>query len=209
MPSKDGISKSEAMQYDDQCRQAEWHGHEALFGMMFEHVLPGQAILDLGIGTGLAAALFHKAGLEVCGIDASEAMLEICARKSVARELVVRDVTRDVWPYGGDRFDHLVSCGLFHFISPRNLDVIFGEAHRVLKPGGTFGFTAKGVVGGKTEYIDRESGAHIYCTGEPAIEKLATGHRFRVLKKMPYWTFNDAGRTEPSVFYLYVVQKRG
>jgi ubiquinone/menaquinone biosynthesis C-methylase UbiE len=55
----------------------EWHGHEALFGMMFEYVLPGQPILDIGIGTGLIAALFKKAGLEVYGIDISGEMLEV------------------------------------------------------------------------------------------------------------------------------------
>ncbi|OPY28880.1 MAG: hypothetical protein A4E28_01267 [Methanocella sp. PtaU1.Bin125] len=209
MALKDSISKSEAAQYDEQCRQMEWHGHEALFGMMFEYISPGQAILDIGIGTGLMAALFHKAGLEVRGIDASEAMLEICARKGVARELVVRDVSESGWPYRDESFSHLVSCGLFHFLNARNLDVVFGEAHRILKPGGTFGFTAKGIIGGRTEYIDRESGIRIFCMSEAAVEALTTRYRFRVLKKMPYWTFNDAGRTEPAVFYLYVVKKRG
>lgn len=209
MPERDKTSEEAAMKYDQLCRQMEWHGHEALFGMMFEYILPGQPILDLGIGTGLIAALFQKAGLEVYGIDVSEEMLEVCAQKNVARELAVRDVSRPDWPYRDERFTHLVSCGLFHFLSARNLEVVFGEAHRVLKPGGTFGFTAKGILGGKTEYIDRESGIRIYCMSEPIIEALATGHGFRVLKKMPYWTYNDPGRTEPSVFYLYVVKKRG
>ncbi len=33
--------------------------------------------------TGLSATLFHKAGLEVFGLDASEEMLEVCKLKGI------------------------------------------------------------------------------------------------------------------------------
>lgn len=207
MPEPERTTEEQAMQYDYLCRQMEWHGHEALFGMMFEYVLPGQSILDIGTGTGLIAALFQKAGLEVYGIDISGEMLEVCARKHVARELVVGDISQPGWPYAGERFSHLTCCGVFHFLSDRDLDVVFTEAHRVLKSKGTFGFTVKGIIEGKTEYVDRESGIRIYCLSEPYVEELAAGHGFKVLKMMPYWTYNDLERKERSVFYLYVTKK--
>jgi ubiquinone/menaquinone biosynthesis C-methylase UbiE len=207
MPQRDSISTSEAAQYDEQCLQMEWHGHEALFGMMYEYLLPGQTVLDLGTGTGLMAALFHKAGLEVYGNDISEEMLEACRRKDVARELAVVDISQPGWPYANKSFGHLTACGVFHFLADKDLDVVFGEARRVLKAEGTFGFTVKGVFGGQTEYLDREYGIRIYCMSEASVEALAARHRFRVLKKMPYWTYNDPERKERSVFYLYVTQK--
>lgn len=207
MPESDKTREEPAMEYDRLCRQMEWHGHEALFGMMFEYILPGQPILDIGTGTGLIAALFQKAGLEVYGIDISEEMLEVCRRKNVARELAAADISQPGWPYGDERFSHLVSCGVSHFLADSELDVVFSEAHRVLKTDGTFGFTVKGIIGDKTEYVDRESGTRIYCMSEPSAEELAAGHGFKVLKKMPYWTYNDLERKERSVFYLYVTKK--
>jgi ubiquinone/menaquinone biosynthesis C-methylase UbiE len=207
MPEPDKISEEAAMQYDQQCRQMEWHGHEALFGMMFEHVLPGEAILDLGTGTGLIAALFLKAGLDVYGMDTSEEMLEVCRWKNTAMELSIGDISQPDWPYDDERFSHLTCCGVFHFLSNRELDTVFSETHRVLKTDGMFGFTVKGIIEGKTEYVDSESRTRIYCLSETKVEELAAGHGFEVLKKMPYWTFNDLERKERSVFYLYVTKK--
>ena len=201
---KPGTSRAE--QYDRQCEMMEWHGHEALFGMTFEYLSPGQAILDAGIGTGLNAVLFHKAGLDVYGADRSEEMLKACARKKVAKEIKACDLSMPGWPYGPDAFDHVTSCGLFHFIG--NLDPVFAEVRRVLKAGGTFGFTVKGVIDGKTTYVDPGSGIRIYCHGEPVVDGLLAWHGFEPLKRMIYWTYNDLEKREKSFFILYVVKKK-
>ena len=206
MPEPWEISRGDAGRYDDQCEQMEWHGHEALFGMMFEYLRPGQSVLDTGTGTGLMAALFHKAGLAVYGVDGSVEMLKVCARKGVAKELKVCDLSRPDWPYEREAFDHVTSCGLFHFIE--DLNGPFAEVHRVLKAGGTFGFTAKGVIGGKTAHVDSGSGTRIYCHGEDVVAGLMARQGFELLKKTTYWTYNDPDRNEPSFFVLYVARKR-
>ena len=198
------IDDSDAVRYDHFCELMEWHGHEALFGMMFEYLLPGQAILDAGTGTGLIAALFHKAGLKVYGIDLSEEMLGVCEGKKITEELKVCDVSQPGWPYPDETFDHVTACGVFHFIG--DLDPAFGEVQRLLKAGGTFGFTVKGVIDNRAEYADTEYGITIYCHGEPYVEKLMARHGFTLLKRMVYWTYNDLDKKEKSFFILYVTK---
>jgi ubiquinone/menaquinone biosynthesis C-methylase UbiE len=184
----------------------DFRGHEVLFSMMREYVRPGQSVLDLGIGTGLLAALFHRASLRVYGVDNSEEMLKVCAEKSVTEELKVCDISRPGWPYGDETFDHVTACGVFHFI--RDPDVVFSEAARVLKPGGSFDFTVKGMLDGKTEYNDKGSGIRINCHGDAVIDALIARHGFGLLKRMTYWTYNDLDMTERSFFELYVTEKK-
>lgn len=198
-------STSVAELYDGQCRQMEWHGHEALFGMMFEYVRPGQSILDLGTGTGLNAALFHKAGLKVYGFDLSKEMLAVCGAKRITEGLILQDVSQPGWPYPDAAFDHVTACGIFHFV--RDLDVVFAEVRRLLKAGGIFGFTIKGVIDGRAAYVDPGYGIAIYCYREPYVGEQMARHGFKLLKKMEYWTYNDLEKTERSFFILYVARK--
>ena len=66
-------------EYDESARKYGWYTPEVLFGLMHEHLTAGDRLLDLGIGTGLSAVPFAKAGLVVCGLDGSRKMLNRCA----------------------------------------------------------------------------------------------------------------------------------
>jgi predicted TPR repeat methyltransferase len=141
MSSAAALHNAYAADYD---RQVAAYGScvaEALFGLCYEFVRPGQSVLDLGIGTGLSAALFAKAGLAVYGMDFSPAMLELCRVKGVAVGLTLHDVQATPWPYSAGAFAHVVCCGVLHFIP--ELETILGEAERVLQAGGLFAFTTK------------------------------------------------------------------
>lgn len=81
-----------AADYDNQVRASNCLIAEALFGLSFEYLQPGQRLLDLGIGSGLSAILFDKAGLHVYGMDFSPAMLELCRSKGIAIELKRHDL---------------------------------------------------------------------------------------------------------------------
>ncbi|WP_424359065.1 class I SAM-dependent DNA methyltransferase [Methanocella sp. MCL-LM] len=193
-----------APQYDDLCQAMECHAQDVLFGLCFEYLSPGQKLLDLGIGTGLSAALFHKAGLEVYGADFSPDMLRECEKKGLARELKVCDIGSGDWPYEAGQFHHVTACGLFHFIG--DLDRVFSEARRVMVPGGTFSLTVKSVEGGKEVYVDPGSGIAVYCHDQAYIEELAGKYGFTPLKRLAFYMYDDLDKKKRSLFAAYVVK---
>jgi predicted TPR repeat methyltransferase len=130
-----------ASDYDQQVRAAGCYLEEVLFGLCFEYIQPHQRLLDLGIGSGLSAVPFAKAGLQVVGMDFSRAMLDLCHAKGIASELKLHDLQATPWPFPEETFDHLVCCGVFHFLS--DLETIFEEAKRVVREAGIFAFTTK------------------------------------------------------------------
>jgi predicted TPR repeat methyltransferase len=130
-----------AADYDNQVISYGCHLAEVLFGLGYEYIQPDQRLLDAGIGTGLSAELFAKAGLIVDGFDFSPAMLEICKHKNIASDLKQHDLQRIPWPFPDKHYDILVCCGVMHFVS--DLEGILGEARRVLRTGSIFAFSTK------------------------------------------------------------------
>jgi len=78
------LHDSYAADYDNQVQAYDCHMAEVLFGLCYEFIQPDQRLLDVGIGSGLAALPFAKAGLEISGMDFSPAMLAICRAKGIA-----------------------------------------------------------------------------------------------------------------------------
>ena len=138
MSSNDDYSEF-ASQYDSTVEQFQSFADAAVFGLMYDHRKPGEKVLDIGIGTGLASKRLARYGLDVYGVDASEAMLKECERKGITKELKLADVTRGSLPYDTDFFDHALTCGMLHFFE--DLYELFAETVRVLRDGGTFTFT--------------------------------------------------------------------
>ncbi len=130
-----------AADYDAQVAAYESFIAEALFGLCFAFVRPGERLLDVGIGSGLAAAPFARVGLRVSGMDFAAAMLDLCRAKGIAEDLRQHDLQRAPWPYATAAFDHAICCGVCHFVP--TLESTFSEARRVLRPGGIFAFTTK------------------------------------------------------------------
>jgi predicted TPR repeat methyltransferase len=143
-PGFDGAALHDAYaaDYDEQVRAYDCYLAEALFGLAFEFVRPGERLLDVGIGSGLSAAPFAQAGLRVSGMDFAPAMLDLCRAKGIADDLRRHDLRRTPWPYASRAFDHAVACGVFHFLS--DLETIFDETARVVQAGGVLAFTTKG-----------------------------------------------------------------
>lgn len=123
------------------------HGFVAQYGKgLLEFVAPdpGQAILDLGCGTGtLTAELAARAG-RVVGIDASPEMVEAAKRHFPEREFLVADAL-DL-PFMAE-FDVVFSNAVFHWLPDH--DRLLKNIRRALKPGGRLvcEFGAKGNVG--------------------------------------------------------------
>lgn len=128
-----------ANQYEHHAAVSGWHGHEILFGLMYEFIKPHETLLDIGIGTGLSSFLFHKAGLQVSGFDNSDKMLEGCKSKSFSGETIKHDLRDVPFPYETNSFDHIISLGVLNFFA--DLELVIKEAARIIKSKGIFGFT--------------------------------------------------------------------
>jgi SAM-dependent methyltransferase len=93
---------------------------------------PGERVLDLGCGDGQLTARLAAAGLEVCGVDASPAMVA-AAR---ARGIAAKEGAAEKLPYADESFDAVFSNAALHWV--RGQDEMMSEVYRVLKPGGRF-----------------------------------------------------------------------
>jgi len=138
----------DATLYEQQVMERCWHGHEILFGLMYEFVNPKETLLDIGIGTGLSSLLFHKAGLQISGFDSSQEMLAGCTSKGFSAELIQHDLRNVPYPYEKDSFNHVISLAVLNFFD--DLAPVFKEASRIIKPRGVFGFTVEEQKPGQT-----------------------------------------------------------
>jgi len=191
-----------AADYDSQVHASGCYIAEVLFGLSFEYLQPGQRLLDLGIGSGLSAILFDKAGLQVCGMDFSPAMLELCRAKGFAVELKRHDLGQSPWPYETEQFDHLVCCGVLHFLV--SLENVFREAGRVLRAGGIFAFTTKlpssPIDGGREYEHTLVDGLNIFSHCPDYVKSSIEKYSFEQLKVLKCFVGQDA-------FYAWIVQK--
>lgn len=193
-----------AADYDDQVRAYGAYLAEVLFGLAYEAVRPGQRLIDLGIGSGLSAALFAKAGLEVYGMDFSPAMLDLCRAKGIAVDLRQQDLLQTPWPYDDQFFDHAVCCGVLHFIG--ELDSIFAETGRVMRPGGLFAFTTKAPARplGAGQTFDRQlsDGLDVFSHAPAYVQPVLDRHGFRRDKALRCFVGDE-------IFWAWLARKEG
>lgn len=101
---------------------------------------PGEAVLDIGCGTGtLAIAAKRAVGAgTVQGIDASPEMLARArdkARKADA-DIVFTEAPAQDLPFPDAQFDVVLTTVMLHHLSRSARERCLAEARRVLKPGG-------------------------------------------------------------------------
>jgi SAM-dependent methyltransferase len=107
----------------------------------FAGVARGEALLDVGCGTGPVAVTAARAGAKVRALDLSPALLEHARRNADTAGVEVDFKEGDVesLPYPDAAFDVVVSQ-FGHMFAPRP-DVAIREMLRVLKPGGRIAFS--------------------------------------------------------------------
>jgi ubiquinone/menaquinone biosynthesis C-methylase UbiE len=116
--------------YDEEAEASNWLGPEVVFGLSYKYMNSGEKILDIGIGTGLSSILFHKAGLNVYGMDNSDEMLEDCRKKQFTIDLVKHDLQNRPYPYESNSMNHAVCAGVMQFF--KDPAPIFQEISRIL-----------------------------------------------------------------------------
>jgi len=192
-----------AADYDAQVVAYDCYLAEALFGLCYDLVKPAQSLLDLGIGSGLSAAPFARAGLRVAGMDFAPGMLDLCRAKGIAVDLRQHNLCHIPWPYDPASFDHAVCCGVFHFIG--NLEPVFGAAANVLRPGGLFAFTTKWPAAAlaPSEPFERrvEGGLDVFSHAPDAIAAFMAGVGFDRLRQLRCYVGQD-------VFAVWVARRR-
>jgi malonyl-CoA O-methyltransferase len=124
----------------------------------------GLAVLDLGCGTGRHALWLAAAGGSVTAVDFSEGMLSEARRKpgASAVSFLVHDLHQPL-PFEASAFDRIVSGLVLEHL--RDLRFVFGEARRVLQPGGRAVVSAMHpamfLKGAQARFTDPESGEKI------------------------------------------------
>jgi len=108
--------------------------------MAIAELKPGEAVLDLGSGSGLdcflAAQQVGGTG-KVVGLDMTDSMLELAARnlkKVGATNVTFQKGEMESMPLPDNEFDVIISNCVIN-LSP-DKDAVFAESFRVLKPGG-------------------------------------------------------------------------
>jgi SAM-dependent methyltransferase len=98
----------------------------------------GASLLDIASGPGYVAAEAKRRGWSPAGIDFSEAMVAMARKLNPGIEFQVGDA--EALSFQDAAFDRAVmNFGILHLAQP---DAAVREAHRVLRAGGAFGFTA-------------------------------------------------------------------
>jgi SAM-dependent methyltransferase len=90
---------------------------------------PGRDVLDVGIGTGIAARQFQAAGCRVLGVEVDARMAEFARQRGSQVEVA----KFEEWDPAGRRFDIVIAGQTWHWIDP-----VAGatKAAAVLRPGG-------------------------------------------------------------------------
>jgi predicted TPR repeat methyltransferase len=196
-----------AEDYDTLAGQSEWFGGDALFGMMFEYVRPGDRLIDLGIGTGLGSQPFHCAGLKISGIDISKPMLSKCRVKGISSDLRLHDLRRPL-PFADREFDHAIAVGVFHFIE--DVGILVKETSRIIKLGGIFGYTT---ISPEDESKDvseqRIHGFLIYQHSHRLMNSLLGQIGFQVLKTTRFTYYSDPSKSVQVTSRTYVARYVG
>ena len=200
------------MDYDRMVSEWGWNP-EVFFGLMWPHVQRGQSLLDIGIGTGLSAEPFRKAGMTVHGFDRSTEMLAACARKDIAADLKRHDITKLPWPYQVESFDLALCGGLLHLFG--DLLPYLSEAARVMKLGGVAGFAvsraAPGEVSdplvGYAKVYDEAGGIDVYKHTDEYALRVFREVGFDLLKRLVFLAFVSPETGAEQFYTLYLVRR--
>ena len=116
--------------------QRHWHTAKHVLARMPAE--PGEAVLDLGTGSGYALRALREAKAigRGYGLDASPAMLENARSYTDDPDVGFLRGDFDSLPFGTDSLDHVFSMEAFYYAA--DPEQTLAEINRVVRPGGTF-----------------------------------------------------------------------
>jgi ubiquinone/menaquinone biosynthesis C-methylase UbiE len=103
-----------------------------VFYSHLDFVKPGMKLLDLACGDGTDLVYYKKLGADIYGLDASDELIKIAETKLEGVNLKV-GLFENI-PFEDNYFDIVLSK--YAIMTSANMEPVFKEIHRVLKPGG-------------------------------------------------------------------------
>lgn len=136
---------------------------EVLFELLGAQLGRDLEILDLGCGTGLLGRRLRPHARRLIGVDLAPVMIEEARTREIYDALVLADV-RDYLRARADPLDLVVATDVFIYVG--DLDEIFSQVSRVLRPGGLFAFSVEQFDGeGFALLLSARFGhSYAYCT---------------------------------------------
>ena len=153
-------------------------------------------ILDLGCGTGLAAAALAPFDGRLTGVDLSGGMLEQAAKRGHYAELVKAEAVAFMVDHPAG-FDLVFAADVVNYFG--DLEPVFAGAARALRPGGLFAFSIETMAGDGHRL--QPSGRFTHATSY--VERAASG--FSVLAQQATTIRIEAGR--PAAGHLLVLRR--
>lgn len=146
----------------------------------FSEPLPGGwDILDLGCGTGLVGVAMAPYARHLVGVDLSSGMLAKARERSLYHRLERSELLSMMRREPDGSYDAIMAADLFIYIG--DMDDVFGEAKRLLRRDGLFGFSL--------ESLDAPLDYKLlpttrYAHASAYLDKLAAKHAFRICRKV-------------------------
>ncbi len=208
------ISREFAQNYDVYSIENHWTSPNVLFNQSIEYLKKDALLLDIGIGTGLSAEPFKKAGLKIYGLDNSEHMLEICASKNIADTLILHDINVLPLPFPNQMFDGVIANGLFHLTG--YIKSLLGDIKRLLKRNAIFAFTIDKyvasnsnddsipMINGIWQKYNAEYNFYTYKHSNEYILELLKNLNFSNLKILDFCAFKSINENREVYFRAYV-----
>ena len=143
----------------------EWHQLKPLFPP-----LQGKDVLDLGCGYGWHCKFAAEQGaVRVLGLDLSSKMIAEARKRSGERQIEYRVCGIEEYEYPENAWDCVVSNLALHYIE--NIEAVFQNVHRTLKPDGIFLFNIEHPVftaGVGQDWVYTEANRSVFPSGRAA-----------------------------------------
>jgi len=155
-------------------------------------VSAGDAVLDIGCGTGKSTEPFAKRGFKVTALDPGANMLAVCReRLSSYTEVRYEQAAFETWSSDGEAFDLVVSGTAFHWVAPNG----HAKLLDVLKPNRSVGVFWHTFLNGRDPFYDRldeiyrQHAPSLYVTDLHSAQELAD--RQKELQLLSWEGFGD------------------
>jgi predicted TPR repeat methyltransferase len=134
---------SVANNYNKKLEVAKYFGHDHMLRLLKSHaesdsIEKKYEMLDMGCATGLCGQAFQPYVSDMDGIDLSEKMLTISRSLGIYRQLYLNDIVTHLSSIRG-KYDLITAASVFLYFD--DLQEVFSQTFRALKPGGLFIFT--------------------------------------------------------------------